>query len=84
MALRHCACQILCPALQQPFPPGYVFQSFDACVLTAPPWQAINASAEIIETKHASVDLHKVININAFSLDRVLEEEPDFLDVRLL
>ena len=46
--------------------------------------QAINASAEIIECKHAAVDLKKVVNIHAFSLDRVLAEEPDFLDVRLL
>lgn len=43
--------------------------------------QAINASAEVIETTHAAVDLRHVLGIQAFSLDRVLAEEPDFLDV---
>lgn len=42
--------------------------------------KAINASAEVIETTHAAVDLRHVLGIQAFSLDRVLAEEPDFLD----
>jgi G3E family GTPase len=42
--------------------------------------KAINAGAEVIETTHAAVDLRRVVGIRAFSLDRVLAEEPDFLD----
>lgn len=43
--------------------------------------QAINASAEVIETTQCRVDLDRVLGIQAFNLDRVLEEEPDFLEV---
>lgn len=49
--------------------------------MTAPP-QSINGAAEIIETVQARADLDQVLGIRAFSLDRILEEEPDFLDVR--
>lgn len=44
--------------------------------------QGINSAAEIIETVQAQADLDRVLGIGAFSLDRILEEEPDFLDVR--
>ncbi len=48
------------------------------------PWlQAINSGAEIIETSRCRVDLGRVLGIEAFSLDRVLEQEPDFLEVGL-
>lgn len=43
--------------------------------------QGINAAAEIIETVGAKADLDRLLGIRAFSLDRILEEEPDFLDV---
>ena len=35
----------------------------------------------IIETTQCKVDLAKVINIQGFSLERILEVEPDFLKV---
>jgi G3E family GTPase len=44
--------------------------------------QGINSAAEIIETVRAQADLDRILGIGAFSLDRILEEEPDFLDVR--
>lgn len=42
--------------------------------------KSINASAEVIECQHARCDLDRLLGIRAFSLDRILEEEPDFLD----
>ncbi|EFN57972.1 hypothetical protein CHLNCDRAFT_142112 [Chlorella variabilis] len=42
--------------------------------------KGINAAAEIIETVNSRADLDRVLGIRAFSLDRILEEEPDFLD----
>jgi len=42
--------------------------------------QGINSFAEIIETQQSKVDLKKILNIHAFSLDRVLQVEEDFLD----
>ncbi|KAI3428122.1 hypothetical protein D9Q98_006505 [Chlorella vulgaris] len=42
--------------------------------------KSINGAAEIIETVQARADLDQVLGIRAFSLDRILEEEPDFLD----
>lgn len=39
----------------------------------------INPYAKIIRTEHCGADLDQVIGLNAFSLDRVLEVEPDFL-----
>ena len=39
----------------------------------------INPYAKIIRTEHCRADLDEVIGLNAFSLDRVLEVEPDFL-----
>jgi G3E family GTPase len=39
----------------------------------------INPYAKIIRTEHCGADLEEVIGLNAFSLDRVLEVEPDFL-----
>lgn len=41
--------------------------------------QAINRGAEMIECQNANVDLEKILGITAFSLDRLLEEDPDFL-----
>lgn len=43
--------------------------------------QAINAEAEIIPTTNSSVDLNKIINIQGFSLEKVLQMDPNFLDV---
>lgn len=40
----------------------------------------INPYAKIIRTAHCAAPLDEVIGLNAFSLDRVLEVEPDFLD----
>lgn len=48
-----------------------------------PPPQGINSSAEVVETVNSVADLDRLLGIHAFSLDRILEEEPDFLDVRL-
>ena len=39
----------------------------------------INPYAKIIRTEHCGADLEEVIGLNAFSLERVLEVEPDFL-----
>ena len=39
----------------------------------------INAYAKIIRTERCEAALDEVIGLNAFSLDRVLEVEPDFL-----
>ena len=39
----------------------------------------INPYAKIIRTEHCGADLEQVIGLDAFSLDRVLEVEPDFL-----
>ena len=39
----------------------------------------INPYAKIIRTEHCGANLDEVIGLNAFSLDRVLEVEPDFL-----
>lgn len=39
----------------------------------------INPYAKIIRTAHCAAPLEEVIGLNAFSLDRVLEVEPDFL-----
>ncbi|KIY93116.1 hypothetical protein MNEG_14847, partial [Monoraphidium neglectum] len=41
---------------------------------------AINAGADIIECSFAAVDLDKVLGVHAFSLDRLLVKDPDFLD----
>jgi G3E family GTPase len=41
--------------------------------------QAINRGAEVIECQNAQVDLVKILGISAFSLDRLLEADPDFL-----
>jgi G3E family GTPase len=43
--------------------------------------QAINATAEIIPTIKSDVDLSKIINIQGFSLEKVLKMDPNFLDV---
>jgi G3E family GTPase len=42
--------------------------------------RALNPFAEIIEAEHSQVVLEKVLGLHAFSLDRVLEQEPDFLE----
>jgi len=39
----------------------------------------INPYTKIIRTEHCGADLEEVVGLNAFSLDRVLEVEPDFL-----
>ena len=40
----------------------------------------INPYAKIIRTARCNAPLEEVVGLNAFSLDRVLEVEPDFLD----
>lgn len=40
----------------------------------------INPYAKIKRTSHCTVPLEEIVGLNAFSLDRVLEVEPDFLD----
>lgn len=46
----------------------------------ADPWlQSINKIADIIETQHSKVDLSKVLGIKAFDLEKMLEQDPDFL-----
>jgi|TARA_B110000093_G_scaffold11004_1_gene10459 G3E family GTPase len=39
----------------------------------------INPYAKIIRTAHCAAPLEEIVGLNAFSLDRVLEVEPDFL-----
>ena len=43
--------------------------------------QGINGTAEIIQTTNSDVDLDKIIGRNAFSLQKILDMEPDFLKV---
>ena len=40
----------------------------------------INPYAKIIRTAHCTAPLDDIVGLNAFSLDRVLEVEPDFLE----
>ena len=40
----------------------------------------INPYTKIIETNHCSAPLDEILGLNAFSLNRVLEVEPDFLE----
>ncbi|MEM7276084.1 MAG: GTP-binding protein, partial [Actinomycetota bacterium] len=40
----------------------------------------INALAPIVRTQHGKVDLDAILEVGAFSLDRVLAEDPEFLD----
>jgi hypothetical protein len=42
-------------------------------------YQAINKGAEIMECCNSVVDLERVLGIHAFSMDRLLEKDPDFL-----
>ncbi|GBF94764.1 hypothetical protein Rsub_07647 [Raphidocelis subcapitata] len=42
--------------------------------------RAVNAGADITECSFAKVDLDRVLGIHAFSLDRLLLKDPDFLD----
>lgn len=41
--------------------------------------QAINLNAKLIECTNVVVNLEKVLGISAFSMDRLLEMDPDFL-----
>ena len=43
--------------------------------------QSINKAAEIIETQYSKVDLSKVLGIKAFDLEKMLEQDPSFLDL---
>ena len=40
----------------------------------------INALAPLSRTTHGAVDLDQILNVGAFDLDRVLADEPDFLN----
>jgi G3E family GTPase len=39
----------------------------------------MNSQARIYRTKNAEIDLDRVLNVQGFDLDRILEHEPDFL-----
>jgi G3E family GTPase len=41
----------------------------------------INAVAQIHRTSHARLDLDHVLNIRGFDLDRILDREPEFLNI---
>jgi len=45
----------------------------------SPSPQAINAGADIIDCSFAKVELDRVLGIHAFSLDRLLLNDPEFL-----
>jgi G3E family GTPase len=40
---------------------------------------SINQGVEVFETQHSEIDIHKILNKDAFSLERVLEMDPEFL-----
>ncbi|CAN3131050.1 GTP-binding protein [Mycobacterium sp. smrl_JER01] len=42
--------------------------------------RGINRGAEIVHSQNANVELHKVLDIGAFDLQRVLDDDPAFLD----
>ena len=41
--------------------------------------RAVNALAEIIPTAHAGIDLGRILDVGAFDLSRVLQDDPRFL-----
>ncbi|KAG2491408.1 hypothetical protein HYH03_010199 [Edaphochlamys debaryana] len=41
--------------------------------------KGINAGAEILECTRADIDLKRILDVGAFSLERVMASEPDFL-----
>lgn len=43
--------------------------------------QGINKAVDIIEAQHSRVDVGRLLGVKAFSLDRVLDMEPGFLEV---
>mmetsp|Transcript_13212 Transcript_13212/g.37247 ORF Transcript_13212/g.37247 Transcript_13212/m.37247 type:complete len:396 (-) Transcript_13212:731-1918(-) len=43
--------------------------------------KSINKVADIIETQFSKVELSKVLGIKAFDLEKMLEQDPDFLDL---
>lgn len=49
------------------------------CARTAA--QSINKVADIIETQQSKVELSKVLGIKAFDLEKMLEQDPEFLDM---
>ena len=42
--------------------------------------QEVNPLAPIIRTQHGKVNLNAILDVGAFSLDRVLADDPEFLD----
>lgn len=46
--------------------------------------QAINYAAPIHETTESTIDVNKVLNVQGFKLEKVLEMDPNFLKVRSL
>ena len=55
-------------------------QALDICI----PLQGINKAVDIMEATQAQVPIDRLIGVRAFSLDRVLEMEPAFLEVMSL
>ena len=41
--------------------------------------RAINAPVQILRARHAAIDLHQVLDVGAFDLERVLGDDPSFL-----
>merc|ERR1712137_134264 len=41
--------------------------------------RSINKVAEIIETQYSKVDLKQVLGLRSFDLEKMLEQDPDFL-----
>ena len=54
--------------------------SFDDLIEVERRIRSINATAEIIPTQMSAVDLDRILGVGAFDLNRVLENEPTFLD----
>ena len=43
--------------------------------------RSINSTAEIVQVTNGEIDPSQLLNIQGFNLQRILEKEPDFLDV---
>ena len=43
--------------------------------------RSINSTAEIVQVTNGEIDPSQLLNLKGFDLQRILEKEPDFLDV---